>query len=237
MSSRHRDPGPASSDRLISRRALFGLAGGAAAGLATMLAAQPVLALAVPGPEDVALPPASYPALFHSTELVLGTPMQYFPHKVPALLRSLHQKQADSRLEGWVALLAALRYASPTVQLEEVNRFVNAVPYVGDERNWGVSDRWAGPAEFFAHGGDCEDFAIAKFVSLYRLGFNAERLRMVLAKDERKGIDHAFLAVYVDNRAYVLDNQIRRVTPHERITHYRPLCSFNDHRLWLHRTI
>ena len=102
--------------------------------------------------------------------------------------------------------------------------------------NWGVPDRWATPADFFVVGGDCEDYALVKFVSLHRLGYNIERLRIVLAEDRRKRIDHAFLAVYLGSDAFVLDNQIESVTPQQAISHYRPLCSFNDHRLWLHRT-
>jgi predicted transglutaminase-like cysteine proteinase len=210
---------------------------GAAASLAASgLPGQAVLALAVPGPDDVTRPPAAYPALFHTRELALGDPLPYLP-KVSTLVKSLAHPGAagGDRLARWDALLDSLGDTDPVTQVEEVNRFVNDVRYVDDRRNWGVADRWATPAEFFAQGGDCEDFALAKFVSLHRLGFNVDRLRMVLARDRRKRLDHAFLVVYMGDQAYVLDNQIKTVTAQSAISHYRPLCSFNDHRLWMHR--
>jgi predicted transglutaminase-like cysteine proteinase len=220
------------------RRGFLALAAGAAVSLAASgLPGKAAFALAVPGPDDIARPPASYPALFSSRELVLGDPLQYLP-KAQSLVGALGQSFAggDGAFGRWNTLIDRLSGAGAMTQIEEINRFVNDVAYVDDRRNWGVADRWATPAEFFAEGGDCEDFALTKFVSLHRLGFNIERLRMVLAKDERKSIDHAFLAVYLGDQAYVLDNQIKTVTPHQAISHYRPLCSFNDHRLWLHRT-
>lgn len=220
----------------LSRRRFCAVAGGAAVALVADLPGA-ALARAARGPLDVGLPPASYPALFQSREIVLGEPLQFLP-KVRTLLDSLAGTpgHGDGRLGRWHRLLAELAGRDPLHQVEDVNRFVNEVRYVDDRRNWGVSDRWATPDEFFTNGGDCEDFALAKFVSLHRLGFNVGRLRMVLANDRRKAIHHAFLVVYLGDHAYVLDNQIKTVTPHGAISHYQPLCSFNDHRLWVHRS-
>ncbi len=226
---------PAHHRRGLLTAALRLAAGAAAAGAVGSLSGSRVMALAVPGPDDIAEPPAAYPALFDSQELVLGNPLRFLP-KARSLIDALNRPAGDGDLADWDALIDGLAGADAMTRIEEVNRFVNAVPYVDDARNWGVADRWASPAEFVAAGGDCEDFALAKFVSLHRLGFNVERLRMVLAKDERKRLDHCFLAVYLGERAYVLDNQIKTATPHQAISHYRPLCSFNDHRLWLHRS-
>lgn len=219
------------------RRRFFALAGGAAVAFAAASLPGAALARAVRGPVDVTLPPASYPALFRSREIALGQPLQFLP-KVQALLDSLAgtASAGDGRLGLWHRLIAELAGLDALHQLEAINRFVNNVPYVDDSRNWGVRDRWAMPVEFFRNGGDCEDFALAKFVSLHRLGFNVDRLRMVLATDRRKAIHHAFLVVYLGEHAYVLDNQIKTVTPHVAISHYQPLCSFNNHRLWVHRT-
>ena len=59
-------------------------------------------------------------------------------------------------------------------QLAAVNDYVNRVRYRDDRVNWGLRDYWAAPREFFARGGDCEDFAIAKYLSLRALGFQTE---------------------------------------------------------------
>lgn len=223
------------------RRVLSGAAGLAAFGLALggPSLAGPVVrgafALAVPGPEDVGGAPADYPALFGTRELALGDPLDFLP-KARVLVDALAVGSGGGGATArWDALIAELAGAAPMTRVGEVNRFVNAVRYVDDRRNWGMDDRWAAPAEFFARGGDCEDFALAKFVSLSRLGFSRDRLRMVLAQDRRKRVDHAFLVVYLGGEALVLDNQIEAVTAQAAISHYRPLCSFNDHRLWMHR--
>lgn len=228
---------PAKRRPVTERRGFLALAAGAAVSLAAAGLPGKAFALAVPGPDDVTTPPASYPALFQSREIALGSPLHFLP-KVQSLVGALAEAYAggDGAVGRWNALVNGLSGAGPMTQIEEINRFVNEVRYIDDQRHWGVDDRWATPAEFFADGGDCEDFALAKFVSLHRLGFNVERLRMVLAQDERRGADHAFLVVYLGDEAHVLDNQIRTVTPHQAISHYRPLCSFNDHQLWLHRT-
>ena len=51
-------------------------------------------------------------------------------------------------------------------QLDAVNRYMNKHQYITDIVNWGVTDYWETPREFFLKDGDCEDFAIAKFKSL-----------------------------------------------------------------------
>lgn len=227
-------PGPADAGR---RHFLTLCAGAAVAGATMGLPARPAMALAAPRALDPRRPPTSYPALFRTREIALGHPLRLLP-KAKTLLGALAPagRHGNAVLEPWEQLLADLARHDAVTQLVEVNRFVNGVAYVEDSRNWGERDRWATPAEFFAQGGDCEDFALVKFVSLHRLGFNRERLRMVLANDQRRGAAHAVLVVYLGDQAYVLDNQIATVTPHHAITHYRPLCSFNDHRLWVHRS-
>ncbi len=44
-----------------------------------------------------------------------------------------------------------------------VNEYVNNFRYIEDKDNFGKSDYWATPTEFFARGGDCEDFAVEKY--------------------------------------------------------------------------
>lgn len=58
------------------------------------------------------------------------------------------------------------RYA----QLVEVNGLINKAKYITDDSNWNQKDYWNSPGEFMAKFGDCEDFAIAKFVALLTLG-------------------------------------------------------------------
>ncbi len=115
-----------------------------------------------------------------------------------------------------------------------VNDFVNQQNYVSDMRNWGISDHWSTPIEFFQRGGDCEDFAIAKYASLRALGVPEERLRIAIVQDLQQDIPHAVLIVYTDSGALMLDNQKRQVRPVESVDRYRPIFSINRHAWWLH---
>ena len=81
--------------------------------------------------------------------------------------------------------------------LGPVNGFFNRVPYVTDEVHWRAVDYWATPAEFVAsNGGDCEDFAIAKYFMLKELGVPVSRLRMVYARTWKSNLAHMVLAYY-----------------------------------------
>ena len=118
--------------------------------------------------------------------------------------------------------------------VERVNDMANKVRYVSDSKNWGKSDYWATPVEFFTRGGDCEDFAITKYTSLRALGVPDDRMRIAIVKDTQKNIPHAILIVYGDNNTYVLDNQIKTVRSTESIAHYKPIFSINRSAWWLH---
>ncbi len=219
-------------------------------GAATALAAGSMQAMAglANESEEITAPPAGHPRLFGSAESITEGLLTLVP-KAEVVRRSLADGPVLASAEGigatlsveertalarWACFLAAFRHAEPMTRLVAVNDFANAVPYVSDRRNYGVDDYWATPTRFLAAGGDCEDFALAKFVSLHRLGFHEDRLRIALVLDRERQAHHAVLAVYLAGEIYVLDNQIQSVTSHGRISHYRPICSFNSHRLWVH---
>lgn len=53
------------------------------------------------------------------------------------------------------------------MQLRFVNSAWNGLRYISDSRNYGTKDHWATPAELISHGGgDCEDYALAKYATL-----------------------------------------------------------------------
>ena len=83
--------------------------------------------------------------------------------------------------------------------------------------------------------GDCEDYSIAKFMSLRQLGFSNAELRVVAVKDLNLKIGHAVLAVYLDGKALILDNQIRKVVEAKTIRHYVPVFSINEKFWWRHK--
>ena len=118
--------------------------------------------------------------------------------------------------------------------LESVNSHMNRAPYITDPINWGMPDYWATIRQFFIKDGDCEDYAIAKYFTLKRLGIDASSMRIVVLQDENLGVPHAVLTVADGGDIWVLDNQIDRVVSHRVIRHYRPIYSINETAWWLH---
>src|SRR5215469_6262120 len=94
-------------------------------------------------------------------------------------------------------------------RLDAVNRAVNgAIRYMTDREQFGVEDLWSSPLASFRTGfGDCEDYAIAKYVALREAGVAAADLRIVLARDIAVREDHAVLAARLDGRWLILDNR------------------------------
>ena len=135
---------------------------------------------------------------------------------------------------AWQALLKGLKGAGEREQVKKINRFVNQWHYRPDDQNFGKSDYWASPLEFMKRSGDCEDYAIAKYVSLRNIGFPAERLRLVVVNDTLKQLAHAVLAVYLDDSVVILDNLTNAVLPHDRIFQYEPYYSVNENARWAH---
>lgn len=131
--------------------------------------------------------------------------------------------------------LAGLRGSSPLDQVAAVHAYVNRVRWIDDRRNYDGTDYWATPDEFFARGGDCEDYAFAKYDALKRLGFPPEQMRILVLTDRKLREPHAVLLVLVDGRIWSLDNNLRTVFPADAIRHYDPIYSINESGWWLHR--
>ncbi|MCB1538121.1 MAG: transglutaminase-like cysteine peptidase [Rhodospirillales bacterium] len=130
--------------------------------------------------------------------------------------------------------LKSERGASEEEKIEAVNAFYNKVRYIEDKNNWGTSDYWETPQEFISRGGDCEDFAIAKYAALKSLGFSEDQLRLAIVRDTWKGIPHAILIVYTADGAKFLDNQYREVKQVAGFDRYQPVYSINRTGWWRH---
>ena len=135
----------------------------------------------------------------------------------------------------WQALVAELRALPLRARVERANDVLNRRPYVTSQANWHDPDHWETPYEFLERGGQCEDYAIAKFMALAASGVPERDLRLVVVRDTAKLLDHAILVVYVDGEPLVLDNQIKEVTPAARVTGYVPYYSINRTGWWYHQ--
>jgi predicted transglutaminase-like cysteine proteinase len=134
----------------------------------------------------------------------------------------------------WRRIVDLLTPLELRAKLDAVNKLVNRYPYTPSAANWLEPNHWETPFEFLAKSGQCQDYAIAKFMLLRAAGVPNELLRVVVLRDRRLALDHAVTVVYVDGEALVLDNQIPDVVPVARIHHYQPYYSINETGWWLH---
>jgi predicted transglutaminase-like cysteine proteinase len=135
----------------------------------------------------------------------------------------------------WRALVESLKGLGLRAKIDAANAAINRHPYVPSWVNWRESNHWETPFEFLRKGGQCQDYAIAKYLLLRAAGVPAERLRLVVVRDTRLGLDHAVTVVYVDGEALVLDNLRRDVVPASSVHDYQPYYSINEEGWWLHR--
>ncbi len=147
---------------------------------------------------------------------------------------SLNSNQGGAEMQKFRSDIAALKGMSLPKMATAVNSMMNQKRYVTDSKNYGKTDYWATPVEFMKRGGDCEDFAIAKYTALRALGVPENRLRIAIVQDLQKNIPHAVLIVYTDQGPMLLDNQIKTAVKADRVSHYKPIFSINQEAWWLH---
>jgi predicted transglutaminase-like cysteine proteinase len=177
--------------------------------------------------------------LFGTTEIG-SHDLEMFPkwrHTLQAFeeaVKNCRASQCDNN--DWQTIIERLHGKDLMTQLRETNFRINEKRYVADVVNWAMPDYWATPFEFLRkNGGDCEDYAIAKYMVLRDVGIAADDMRIVVLKDLNLGVDHAVLAVYINGTPYILDNRNSDVMPSSSIHRYQPIYSINEHGWWLHR--
>jgi predicted transglutaminase-like cysteine proteinase len=110
-------------------------------------------------------------------------------------------------------------------RLGEINRAINlAIRPMSDLAQYGEVDVWSSPLVTLAHGaGDCEDYAIAKFVALRLAGISPDDLRIVIMRDTIRGEDHAVAAARLDGHWLMLDNRRMAMVEDGDVRNYRPM--------------
>ena len=140
-----------------------------------------------------------------------------------------HAEGCPPNAAQFVRLIKAVKAKSGRDQLDEANRAVNmAIRYMSDYAQHGEADRWSAPLASFATGkGDCEDYAIAKYVALSEAGFPHEELRLVLVRDRSVRQDHAVLAARLDGHWLILDSRRSDLMNDAEATSFTPLYAIN----------
>jgi predicted transglutaminase-like cysteine proteinase len=144
---------------------------------------------------------------------------------------------AKQRIQAWDALIKASGNSTEQDKLREVNRFFNRqFRFSDDIRIWRQNDYWATPIEALVKGsGDCEDYAIAKYFTLRRLGIPSDKLRITYVKALNYNQAHKVLTYYASPSAVplVLDNLINEIKPASQRRDLLPVYAFNAEGLYL----
>jgi predicted transglutaminase-like cysteine proteinase len=109
----------------------------------------------------------------------------------------------------FLAIVDAAKAREGRARLGEINRAINlAIRPASDLAQYGEIDVWTSPLVTFSRGaGDCEDYAIAKFVALRLAGIAPQDLRIVIVHDPVRREDHAVAAARLDGHWLTLDNR------------------------------
>jgi len=71
-----------------------------------------------------------------------------------------------------------------------------------------VADHWSPPLETLqTRRGDCEDYAIVKYLALLEAGLSRDDVKIVIVRNLLPNEDHAVVAARVDGKWPILDNR------------------------------
>lgn len=173
--------------------------------------------------------------LLSVTTLVLGEGAG-LDDKLLAIVEQHYGLEGRERVMAWDTLLRTEPGATDSEKLEYVNQFFNQLNFVSDIQHWGEEDYWATPIEFLgSNAGDCEDFTVAKYFTLKRMGVPIERMNLTYVKALRLNQAHMVLTYFAtpDADPLVLDNLIDEIRPASKRLDLLPVYSFNGDKLWL----
>ncbi len=209
-------------------------------------------AMASGGAETVdrasARPPATTASLDPPTDLRAAEPFRLAPSRADD--RFAHKwREVSVAIAADRAVLAACRIApagcpeaarrfgavvaqaeaeTGRARLGHLNRAINlAITYTSDLVQHGRDDVWSSPlATFASRMGDCEDYAIAKYVALLEAGVAQEDLRVVVVDERWSGL-HAVASVRLDGAWLVLDNRRMALIEDRDVAGYRAVATFD----------
>lgn len=164
---------------------------------------------------------------------------QYFD-KLLVLAEKRYGEQGKMTVADWQNMLEEMQDVKETTKLLTVNDFFNQrVRFRPDDQIWGKSDYWATPIETMGLlQGDCEDFSIAKYISLLKLNVPVSKLRLIYVKanmGDGRSQAHMVLAYYQSPGAepLILDNLSFDILPASKRPDLTPVFSFNSAGLWV----
>ena len=155
-----------------------------------------------------------------------------------------HEELCSTRLRSVGHVIRRGQTLPTRKKIQLVNRFINKRKYRRDRRSKakdlalsanGTRNTWSTLTSFLRRGGDCEDYATAKYFIMREMGFKAKDMRIVVSWDKKEHAYHARLAVRLEEKILWLenDNSIHRSTQNSLFRH---VYSINEENIWDHQS-
>jgi len=144
--------------------------------------------------------------------------------------RSGHEP-CPAAAQRFLSLVELGRHHEGRARIGQINRAVNlAIRPVSDLVQYRVDDFWAAPLTTMRTGaGDCDDYAIVKYLALREVGIAPENIRLMIVRDVRRQNNHAVVAVRHDDEWLILDNRTMVMVRAIDAQYYWPLFSLDHH--------
>lgn len=116
---------------------------------------------------------------------------------------------SKNRVIDYFKTLDTLKVLPLEERLVRANFYLNQLRSLPDIVTYKQNDYWSTPKEFLICGyGDCEDFAIIKYFTLLKLGFEKDKLFLTTSKEKFTGQSHMVLSYFEskDKPPLILDN-------------------------------
>ena len=144
---------------------------------------------------------------------------------VLALCEEAPDRCTSPAARKFLGIVADGRARDGRARLGEINRALNLAVRAGDDLAlYGATDVWRSPLALLETGaGDCEDYAIAKYIALRASGVASEDLRIVILHDALRHEEHAIAVARLDGHWLMLDNRRMAMVEDINMTNAQPL--------------
>jgi predicted transglutaminase-like cysteine proteinase len=146
------------------------------------------------------------------------------------LLSCMIQEECPVAARRFLEIIAEAREHHGLARVGAINRTVNlSIVPTSDMKQWGIPDRWSPPLETLTTGhGDCEDYAIVKYVALLDAGIRREDVKLVVVHDLLRNEDHAITVTRIEGEWIALDNRWLALVRDTELRHVTPLFVLDD---------
>jgi predicted transglutaminase-like cysteine proteinase len=171
---------------------------------------------------------------------VAQTASRFFvPEKQVAYLGKVYGARAVDRLNSLLELMERLVALEEKQKVIAVNSFFNQLAFGSDIQIWKKKDYWASRLEFLGKGqGDCEDYAVAKFLTMTQVGISEKKLFLTYVKAVGyPEAAHLVVSYYPEpgRIPFVLDNYNPKILPANQRKDLVPVYSFTADDLYIQK--